>query len=338
VLAPAKINLTLEILARRADGYHALRSVMVPIALADELTFAPSERFAFACEPASLAPDNLVPRAFAQIGLAEAPVAATLRKRIPVGAGLGGGSSDAAAVLQAAMDGAFVGAGALAALGERDWVADARALGSDVPFFLAGGPALVEGTGERVTALAAPPRWWVVLLVPGVHVATGAAYEALARSRAAAPAPSRPRNASASLRCGEALQRADYDAVLAAMTNDFEPVVRAQHPGVDAALRALADAGAPGRAMLSGSGGACFALFAAEDDARAFAARLRGPAGMAVHVVPFASSDTWRDAPAGEAFPFSQNESRAGADRADRADADRAGAGVADASRAGVGG
>ncbi len=306
MLAPAKINLTLEILARRADGYHALRSVMVPIALADELTFAPSERFAFACEPASLAADNLVPRAFARIGLAEAPVAVTLRKRIPVGAGLGGGSSDAAAVLRAAMNGEL-GGGALAAPGERDWIADARALGSDVPFFLADGPALVEGTGERVTALAAPPPWWVVLLVPDVHVATGAAYEALARSRAAAPAPSRPRNASASLRCGEALQRADYDAVLAAMTNDFEPVVREQHPAVGAALRALAEAGAPGRAMLSGSGGACFALFAAERDARAFAARLRAPAGAAVHVVAFAPSEVWRGAPTGEAFPFSQN-------------------------------
>jgi len=291
VLAPAKINLTLEILARRADGYHALRSVMVPIALADELTFAPSERFAFACEPASLAPDNLVPRAFARIGLAEAPVAVTLRKRIPAGAGLGGGSSDAAAVLRAAMNGELGDAGG------RDWIADARALGSDVPFFLAGGPALVEGTGERVTALAAPPPWWVVLVVPDAHVATGAAYEALARSRAVAPAPSRPRNASASLRCGEVLQRADYDGVLAAMTNDFEPVVRERHPAVGAALRALDDAGAPGHAMLSGSGGACFALFAAEPDARAFAARLRAPAGAAVHVVPFASSDTWVDSP-----------------------------------------
>jgi 4-diphosphocytidyl-2-C-methyl-D-erythritol kinase len=288
VLAPAKINLTLEILARRADGYHALRSVMVPVGLADELAFAPSERFSFACEPAALAPDNLVPRAFARVGLAEAPVAVTLRKRVPVGAGLGGGSSDAAGVLRAAMRGELGEAGA------RDWVADARALGSDVPFFLADGPALVEGTGERVTALGAAPPWWVVLLVPPVHVATGAAYEALARSRAASPPPTRPRAGSASVRCGEALQRGDYDGVLATMTNDFEPVVRDAHPEVGAALRALRDAVAPGRAMLSGSGGACFALFAAEADARAFAARLRAPDGAAVHVVPFAASDVWR--------------------------------------------
>jgi 4-diphosphocytidyl-2-C-methyl-D-erythritol kinase len=162
-----------------------------------------------------------------------------------------------------------------------------------------------------VTALGAPPPWWVVLVVPDVHVATGAAYEALARSRGAAPAPSRPRNASASLRCGEAVQRADYDAVLDAMTNDFEPIVREQYRGVDAALRALTDAGAPGRAMLSGSGGACFALFATEAGARALAARLRAPDGAAVHVVPFASSDVWRASPNADPFPFSQNAARA---------------------------
>jgi 4-diphosphocytidyl-2-C-methyl-D-erythritol kinase len=287
VLAPAKINLVLEVLARRDDGYHALRSVMVPIELADELAFEPSERFAFACEPPSLAADNLVPRAFARVGLGAAPVAVTLRKRVPVGAGLGGGSSDAASVLRAAMGGAFGDAG------PRDWVADARALGSDVPFFLADGPALVEGTGERVTALGAAPPWWVLLLVPDVHVATAGAYAALAAARAAAPAPTRPRTGSAALRCGEALQRADYTAVLAAMTNDFEPVVRGAYPAVDAALRALGAAGAP-RAMLSGSGGACFALFEREDGARACAARLDAQPGAAVHVVPFARSGAWR--------------------------------------------
>jgi 4-diphosphocytidyl-2-C-methyl-D-erythritol kinase len=288
VEAPAKINLTLEILARREDGYHALRSVMVPIGLADELTFASGERFAFACEPASLVAGNLVTRAFAQIGLAAAPLSVTLRKRVPVGAGLGGGSSDAAAVLRAAMDGTF---GPMAA---RDWLADARALGSDVPFFLVDGPALVEGTGERVTALGHAPPWWTVLVVPDARVDTAAAYARLAQSRLREPAPTRPRSEAATLRCGEALQRHDYAAVLATMTNDFEPVVRAAHPPVDAALAALTDAGAPGRAMLSGSGGACFALFEDRTGARAFAETVRLPEGAALHVVPFRGSDVWR--------------------------------------------
>jgi 4-diphosphocytidyl-2-C-methyl-D-erythritol kinase len=285
--APAKLNLTLEILGRRDDGYHALRSVMVPVALDDELTFAPSTRFSFACEPASLEGDNLVPRAFAQAGLGGAPFAVTLRKAIPVGAGLGGGSSDAAAVLRAAMSGAF------GAVAPRDWIADARALGSDVPFFLAGGPALVEGTGERVTALGAAPPWWAVVLVPPVHVATGPAYGALAAARDAAPAPTRPRAGSATLRCGEALQRRDFGGVVATMTNDFEAVVASAYPHVRLALSALRDAGAQ-RPMLSGSGGACFALAPDERGARALALALRPSEGAAVHVVPFAETPAWR--------------------------------------------
>jgi 4-diphosphocytidyl-2-C-methyl-D-erythritol kinase len=286
VEATAKINLTLEILARRDDGYHALRSVMVPIALADELAFVRGERFGFACEP-PLGTDNLVPRAFAQVGLGEAPFAVTLRKRVPVGAGLGGGSSDAATVLRAAMRGAFGDAGT------RDWLADARALGSDVPFFLVDGPALVEGTGERVTALGAAPPWFIVLVVPNAHVATGPAYAALDAARAAYPVPTRPRSDSVSLRCGEALQRGDYAAVRATLSNDFAPVVRSAYPAVDAALHALDDAGAPHPAMLSGSGGACYALFDDAGQARALAARLRAPAGATVDVVPFAVSGAW---------------------------------------------
>ena len=108
--------------------------------------------------------------------------------------------------------------------------------------------------------------------MPDVHVATGPAYAALAAARRAAPPPTRPRSGSATLRCGEALQRRDFAGVLATLTNDFEPVVRAAYPAVDAALRALDAAGAPGRAMLSGSGGACFALCR---DARSGAARSR---------------------------------------------------------------
>jgi 4-diphosphocytidyl-2C-methyl-D-erythritol kinase len=96
------------------------------------------------------------------------------------------------------------------------------------------------------------------------------------------------------VRCGEALQRADYAAVLTTLTNDFAPVVRGAYPAVDAALRAIDDAGAPHRAMLSGSGGACFALFADDAAAHAFIPRLRAPGGASVHVVPFAESDAWR--------------------------------------------
>ena len=287
VRAPAKINLTLEILNRQDDGYHRLRSVMLPIALEDEIAIEPAERFAFSCEPATLTGDNLVVRALAAAGAAGTPLAVDLRKRIPVGAGLGGGSSDAAAMLRAAIDGAL---GTLEAL---DWVAVARTLGSDVPFFLTGTGALVEGTGERVTALGALPPWWVVVLAPDVHVDTGEAYRALAAARAHSPAPARPRSESASLRALEAVQRGDYPAAIAAATNDFEPLIAAAYPAVAAALRALRDAGAV-HAMLSGSGGATFALCEREDVARALAAAIVLPQGARLFVVPLAAGEAWR--------------------------------------------
>ena len=285
-LAYAKINLTLEILARRDDGYHTLRSVMLPIALADEITLEPAARFAFTCTPLELAPGNLVVRALERIGLGAAPFAVTLHKHIPVGAGLGGGSSDAAAVLRAAASGAF------GVPPPRDWLADARALGSDVPFFLADAPALVEGTGERVTALGAAPPWWVVLAVPPVHVSTADAYAKLAAERAAAAAPRRARSTSASVSCGAALQRGDYAGVVAAMCNDFEALIAGAYPAVRDTLDALTAAGAD-RPLLSGSGGACFTLAPDEHRAHDVAARISGTTA-AVHVVPFAAGVSWR--------------------------------------------
>ena len=287
MLAYAKINLTLEILARRDDGYHALRSVMVPVALADELLIEPAAAFRFECDPPALAHDNLVVRAFAKLGLESSPFRVRLHKRIPAGAGLGGGSSDAAAVLRAGID------GMLGPLDARDWLADARALGSDIPFFLTGDGALVEGTGERVTALGALPPWWVVLAMPAVHVATADAYRHLAEARAANPVPTRPRSESASLRVLEAVQRADFASVCEHATNDFEPIVAAAYPAVAQTLAALHAAGAK-LVMLSGSGGACFALAADEASARAVADRLVVATDTRIEVVPLAPTPGWR--------------------------------------------
>ena len=284
---PAKINLTLEILARRADGYHALRSVMVPIALYDELTLAASERFSFICEPAALTADNLVVRALALIERDTAPITVHLRKAIPVGAGLGGGSSDAAAVLLAAMRGAF------GAAGERDWIALARSLGSDVPFFLVESGALVEGTGERVTALGALPPWWVVIAIPPIAVPTSDAYRALAAARELTPPPSRPRSESASLRVLEAVQRGDFAAVCAHACNDFEPIVTALAPRILADLQALRTAGAP-LALLSGSGSCSFALCANEADAQRVRSAIAVPQGTQIVSVPFAQATAWQ--------------------------------------------
>ncbi len=286
--AYAKINLTLEVLARRADGFHALRSVMVPIGLGDELVLEPSDAFRFTCDAPSLGNGNLVERALARIGKARAPFTVTLRKRVPVGAGLGGGSSDAAAVLKLAMS------GALGDVDDRDWLADARALGSDVPFFLADAPALVEGTGERVTALGAAPPWWVVLLAPDTHVATGSAYGALAAAREHAPPPTRPRAGSATLRCGEALQRADYAGVLATMTNDFEPVVRAAvSRGRRRSARARRRRTRPGARCCPDRAAPASRCSTAKTRPARSRARLHRPSGSRTFVVPFAPGDTF---------------------------------------------
>ena len=191
-LAPAKLNLTLAVVSRRDDGYHALHSVFVPLALADRLSLAPvaGDRDTLHVTGLEAGPpaDNLVFRALAAAraavgggwpgGPGPAPaLAARLEKRIPVAAGLAGGSSDAAATV----DGALEAWGA--ALDDDARHALAARLGSDVPFFLAGGPALVEGRGEQVvplTGLHGTPG--VVLVTPFVAVPTPdvfAAFDAI---------------------------------------------------------------------------------------------------------------------------------------------------------------
>lgn len=288
LLAPAKINVTLEILARRDDGYHTLRSVMLPIGLYDRIVLEESEvaQFAVGAGDASLALDNLVARALAACG-ASRPYAVTLEKRVPVGGGLGGGSSDAAAVIEAAM------AGRIVVDGSRDWLAIARGLGSDVTFFLAGTGALVEGVGERVTPIGALPPWWCVVVRPHAAVPTGPAYRALDDARASLPQPSRPRSESASLRAVDALQRADLAALQDALVNDFHDVVLRAYPPVARAHAAFVAAGAP-HAMLSGSGSCLFAIFGEEPMSRRVAAAIDPAAYDFLAVVPFYQSGRWR--------------------------------------------
>jgi 4-diphosphocytidyl-2-C-methyl-D-erythritol kinase len=162
-MAPAKINLVLEVLGERDDGYHEIRSLVQTINLCDVLSFEPADEIAFECTEASLqTSDNLVVRAaelLREISGYQKGVKIKLEKRIPWGAGLGGGSSDAATTLSA-----------LNRLWELKLKASelielATRLGSDVPFFIHGGTALIEGRGERVAPLAASmPGWFVLLL------------------------------------------------------------------------------------------------------------------------------------------------------------------------------
>jgi 4-diphosphocytidyl-2-C-methyl-D-erythritol kinase len=286
-LAPAKLNLSLEILSRREDGMHTLRSVMVPIGLCDTIRWTPAGRFAFRCSERELEPGNLVVRAFELLGLGDAPLEITLEKAVPVGGGLGGGSSDGAAIVLAAAEGAF---GPLEA---RDWVEVTRRLGSDVSFFLARTGALIEGTGERVTPLGALPPWWAVVYRPAAAVPTAHAYR-LFDERAGAKA-SRPRGASASLAVADALQRADFDALGPLLSNDFHELVLAEYPAIARACEALRGAGAR-YPLLSGSGSALFELAPDEARARAIAGRLRPQPGEAVFTVPLHRDPAWNGA------------------------------------------
>lgn len=259
---------------------------MVPLALADEIEIAPDSRLTFDCDDPELnGEENLALRAAHAVEAATGArlaVRLTLSKHIPARSGLGGGSSDAGAILLAAAEGA---------LGQRlsfDALTVARALGSDVPFFLAQTGALVEGTGERVTALGALPDWHVLLVKPPVAVSTAEAYAALDRQERAL----RPRSDSVSIACVDALQRADFDGVERLLSNDFHDSAMAHEPILRAA-EALRAAGAA-RAMLAGSGSCLFALARDAASRDAIADRLKLPDDFRVFRTSFARAGAWR--------------------------------------------
>ena len=240
--APAKLNLFLRIVGRRPDGYHELQTVFRLLDWGDELQLRVRDDglVTRASElPGVAAETDLALRA-ARLLQAHAGVRAgadiRIDKRIPMGGGLGGGSSDAATVLVALN---FLWRTRL----DEDTLAElGRQLGADVPVFVRGRSAWAEGIGELLTPLALPPRWYVVL-DPHEHVPTGALFQAPELTRNA------PRATISSFVSGESTE------------NAFEPVVRARHPRVNAALEWLGNAAARfggGRARLSGSGGCVF--------------------------------------------------------------------------------
>lgn len=274
--APAKINLILRILERRADGFHEIDTVFQAIELADrvEVEIAP----AGAGGPIELevdGPDLCPPEENLAWRAAEAFLAASdssqgvrirLTKKIPAGGGLGGGSSDAGAVLRL-LD-ALIGGltpGVLLQL--------AADLGSDVPFFLGDGTmAHGTGRGEVLEALSPLPVRDVLVGLPPVHIATGPAYAAVATARASGAPISRPLHKSD--------RPVSWAEVAAMAENDFEAFAVAEHPKVARTLEALGDCD-PEVVMLSGSGAACFAVLRenadAEPMARALSDRLGWP-------------------------------------------------------------
>ena len=267
--APAKVNWTLEVLGRREDGYHGVRTVMQAIDLCDELEIGPADELRLEVEgPHEVSEDDLVLRAAALLdGGGGRGAGIRLTKRVPVAAGLGGGSSDAAAALRGLNElwGLGRGPDALARM--------AASLGSDVAFFLAGGTAQAEGRGERVTPLAEAARTWLVLLAPPLAMAdkTRRMYAALTAADFSAGA----RTEACVTAIREGRPPADGE-----LYNAFERAAYGLFEGLDAYREALLAAGA-GRVHRAGAGPALFALAADETSARAMLSRLRAPGGQA---------------------------------------------------------
>jgi len=274
--APAKVNLTLDVFPPRTDGYHDLDSIVVPIAPPSDdvtVTVRPGARTVtlivkHAPEGFPKGAENLAARAataFLNCFAIEARVFIKLDKRLPLQAGLGGGSSDAAAVLLALQEATETGD--RATLNEI-----AAQLGSDIPLFLRGGaPVRMRGRGEIVEALPAglPPLHGVIVK-PAVGVPTGPAYTRLdsLTSRTAGQATER---LLAALRTG--IPNAATLAPL--LQNDFEAAVLPDYPEVAAAYRAVEEAGAL-RPLLCGSGASIFGLAESREHARSIVKELCG--------------------------------------------------------------
>jgi 4-diphosphocytidyl-2-C-methyl-D-erythritol kinase len=291
VFAPAKINVILRILDRRPDGFHNLWSIMQTVALEDEVQIrlrADRQDIQLRCDATQLAADqsNLVYRAAAAV-LARAQQSIgldiELRKRIPMGAGLGGGSSDAAATI--------IGLNHLVRL---EWsptqMADVgQSLGSDVPFFLFAPSAFVAGRGETVRPVVVEGARWVVLVNPGFGVNTKWAYQELAATRTVVTPLSLVQREL------DRQSRVSWAQLIAAAENDFEAPVFAAQGKLREIKRSLQAQGAE-IALLSGSGATVFGVFADEARARQAQAQFVSEELINIFVVPTCSGPLgWRD-------------------------------------------
>ena len=281
--APAKLNLCLFVGPTRDDGRHELVSLMQSLEWGDEVTLEPSETDEVVCE--GVQGPNLVAAALAAFRGATAllldPMKITVTKRIPVAAGLGGGSADAAATLRLAARSAGVE--------DEELLAElAAGLGADVPAQVQPGRAVAGGAGERVRRLAPPPRYGVLVLPSHEQLSTAAVYGEADRLRL-----TRDRHALGerlwAIEEGLGENRAGpFGLVEDLLVNDLEPAARSLCPSIDAALDEARAAGAA-HAMVAGSGPTVVGLFADPDGARAAAGRLEGRTPAPIATAPLTS-------------------------------------------------
>jgi 4-diphosphocytidyl-2-C-methyl-D-erythritol kinase len=258
--SPAKVNLCLRVLGKREDGYHEILSLMQPISLCDELTFARADGLRVRCPNSALPVDrrNIAYRAaeafFDRIGAPPA-IEITLRKKIPVAAGLGGGSSNAATTLMALNE--LSGS----PLSREELLRMGATLGADVPFFIFGKTAWATGIGERLSEAPPLPPLWFLLINPGFAVSTPSIYQGLNLGLTnGAINYSIPRFYTA-------------EDVCRALANDLEKVTIRLHPVLER-IKALLLAGGAGGALMSGSGPTVFGVFSDAEAAQRAEQRL----------------------------------------------------------------
>jgi 4-diphosphocytidyl-2-C-methyl-D-erythritol kinase len=271
VFSPAKINVYLRILGKRPDGYHDLETLMLPLEFGDEITFRPNKHgLSLVCDNPTLPTDdsNLALRAARRLadryGVKQGATI-TLTKRTPLAAGLGGGSSNAAAVL--------LGLKQFWGLDTDDSVLHelAAAMGSDINFFLSGGAALCRGRGEQIEAIPCRLSATVLLVNPGFGISTKWAYEAWANAAAESRLTASTAPVSLLLR---ALAEDDLNGVSRCLFNSLEAPSIRKFPVLEPIKDAMRNDGASG-ALMSGSGATVFGLFADPKTAEKSAVRIR---------------------------------------------------------------
>lgn len=276
--APAKVNLHLRVYGRRADGFHGLRSVFQAISLADDIvvrSLKQPERIeidgVFDCPPEKTTFYKAIV-AFRDATGEREGISVSVRKAVPAGGGLGGGSSDAATTLLAldALFGTGLSAASMAELGSR--------VGSDVPFFLYGGAALVTGRGDLVEPIPAREDYAMLLVYPGFAVSTPEAYRLLDILRPGDGPEADP---------GDAELREAYTRHPATwpFINSFELPLSHGQPGIGDWIARIKAAGAPFSRM-SGSGSTLFGVFDDEDRALAAARSLEEAGSGQIRIVP----------------------------------------------------
>lgn len=283
IRAPAKINLNLRVVGRRRDGYHLLDTILLPVSLYDEIEIrkisSPARQKNFTGARIEVACDdrrvpsgekNIAHRA-AQLMLCQAKkppaIRIRIRKRIPVGAGLGGGSSDAAATL--------IGLNRLLKLGRSRKKLEklALSLGADVPFFIRARPARARGIGERLLPIRGVPRFWLVIVYPGFPVSTAWAFKKL---------PLTLTKSVVNTSILPSLKR--FDRLSDLLVNDLERVTLRRYPKMRALKERLLHQGAAG-SLMSGSGSSVFGIFNSRRAALTALRRLRQEEGCRAFLV-----------------------------------------------------